>query len=262
MNRGKTEVETLKLNGWGLGDILEGDEGYGPDQIKIIAMGHEGFICQWRNRDTGAFDRESPNTTLRCREWRKVGHDPDYSITPSIGLRKAQQLGDVCGVLVRTESGKQAAVHQMGRVTWIQNPDTEQALTEQADTDRAIDWRAVANSAIEDISEITEMLGVPEEEEHRPITCLVREYIAKTGIEPGWEVLPEDLRTHLGDFREAISQVMAMGDEDGYWKHQLQTLERVQLMLIDRALKHPLPGKASPISCGYPELDAGAEEVW
>ena len=159
--------------------------------------------------------------------------------------------------MVRTESGKQAAVHELGRVTWIQNPDTE-----QSETDRSIDWRSVATSAIEDIAEITEMLGVPDEESHRPITSLVREYIAKIGIEPGWEVLPEDLRTHMGDFQEAISQVMATGDEDGYWKHQLQTLERVQLMLIDRALKDPVPGKASTISCGHPELDSGTEVGW
>ena len=179
MERGKTEVETLKLNGWGLGDILEGDEGYGPDQIKIIAMGNERFICQWRNRETGAFDRESPNTTLSCREWRKVGSDAEM----------------------------------------------------------AIDWHSVAGSAIEDMAELTELLGVPDEEAHRPITALVREYIASHGIEDGWEVLPEDLRTHLNDFKEAISQVIALGDQDGYWKHQLQTLERVGLMLIDRDLR-------------------------
>ncbi|GBO89244.1 DUF7241 domain-containing protein [Marinobacter salsuginis] len=257
MNRGKTEADTLKINGWGPGDILEGDEGYGPDQIKIIAVGNERFIGQWRNRETGDFDRESPNITLTCREWRKVGHDPAYGITPSLGLRKAQQLGEVCGVLVRTESGKQAAVHELGRVTWIRNSDTD-----QAESDRSIDWRAVATSAIEDISEITELLGVPEEEAHRPITSLVREYIAKTGIEPGWEVLPEDLRTHLGDFQEAISQVMATGDEDGYWQHQLQTLERVRLMLIDRDLENPDMASKSTISCGHPELDAIAEEDW
>lgn len=78
MKRGKTEVETLQLNGWGIGDILEGDEGYGADQIKIIAMGNEYFLCQWKNRETGSFDRESPNTTLSCREWRKVGSDSKY----------------------------------------------------------------------------------------------------------------------------------------------------------------------------------------
>ncbi|WP_138437990.1 DUF7241 domain-containing protein [Marinobacter shengliensis] len=179
MERGNTEVETLKLNGWGLGDILEGDEGYGPDQIKIIAMGNERFICQWRNRETGVFDRESPNTTLSCREWRKVGSDAEM----------------------------------------------------------AIDWHSVAGSAIEDMAELTDLLGVPDEEAHRPITALVREYIASHGIEDGWEVLPEDLRTHLNDFKEAISQVIALGDQDGYWKHQLQTLERVGLMLIDRDLR-------------------------
>lgn len=187
MERGRTEVETLKLNGWGLGDILEGDEGYGPDQIKIIAMGNENFICQWRNRETGAFERESSNTTLSCREWRKVGRDP---------------------------------------------------------SDFVVDWHSVATSAIGDIAEVTDLLGVPDDESHRPITVLVREYIAKNGIEEGWEVLPNDLHTHLKDFKEAVSQVMALGDEDGYWKHQLQTLERVELMLIERDLKQKEAGRA------------------
>ena len=261
MNRGKTEVETLKLNGWSLGDILEGDEGYGPDQIKIIAMGHENFICQWRDLETGLFSRESCNTTLRCREWRKVGHDPDYGHTPGIGLRKAKELGSVCGILVETESGKRAAVHDLGRVQWLENLDVGNTSQHVGSAD-AVDWRAVANSAIADFSEVTELLGVPEEESFRPITALVREFKAKNRIEDGWEVLPEDLRTHLNDFRDAVSQVMATGDEDGYWKHQLQTLDRVQLMLIERPLQNPEKDTLSTISCGFPELDAGTEEVW
>jgi hypothetical protein len=47
MKRGKTERETLDLNGWGVGDILEGDEGYGPSLIKITSVGEERFLCRW-----------------------------------------------------------------------------------------------------------------------------------------------------------------------------------------------------------------------
>ena len=260
MKRGKTEVETLNLNGWGLGDILEGDEGHGPDQIKIIAMANERFICQWRDRSTGEFQRESANTTLAYREWRKIGHDPDYRHIPSIGLRKAKQLGTIRGVLVETTGGKQAAGHDLGRVQWLPNTEPSASRGLNGHDDDVIDYQAVANSAIRDISEVADLLGYGNDFSERPITDLVREFLAKQRIEPGWEVLPVDLRTHLHDFREAIDQVMATGDEDGYWKHQLLTLERVELMLIDRALEDPAFTTAQDgISCGYPELDAGTE---
>jgi hypothetical protein len=47
----------------------------------------------------------------------------------------------------------------------------------------------------------------------------------------GWEFLPSDLRTHLGDFKEAVAQMVVLGDPDGYWAHQLKTVERVESML-------------------------------
>jgi len=72
MERGNTEAETLKLNGWGIGDVLEGDEGYGPDRIKITAIGNDIFLCLWDYKSTGVYNKESGNTTLRCREWKKV----------------------------------------------------------------------------------------------------------------------------------------------------------------------------------------------
>lgn len=73
MLRGKTQRETLELNGWGVGDILEGDEGHGPSRILITAIGEETFLCRWDYRCDGNYHRESGNTTLACREWRKVG---------------------------------------------------------------------------------------------------------------------------------------------------------------------------------------------
>ena len=69
---GKTESETLKLNGWGVGDVLEGDEGYGPDRIKITAIGEELFLCKWDYKCTGNYGKESGNTRLSFRNWKKV----------------------------------------------------------------------------------------------------------------------------------------------------------------------------------------------
>lgn len=73
MKRGKTQVETLTLNGWTVGDILEGDEGHGPDQLVITAIGEERFMCRWLDRRSSEWREESGSTTLTCREWRKVG---------------------------------------------------------------------------------------------------------------------------------------------------------------------------------------------
>ena len=71
---GETEVETLWLNGWGLGDILEGDEGHGPDRILITAIGAKKFTARWDYKCTGDWADETGNTTLVCRNWKKVGN--------------------------------------------------------------------------------------------------------------------------------------------------------------------------------------------
>lgn len=72
MIRGKTQKETLELNSWGVGDILEGDEGHGPQRILITAIGEETFLCKWDYKCNGIYAKESGSTTLAFREWKKV----------------------------------------------------------------------------------------------------------------------------------------------------------------------------------------------
>ena len=72
MIRGTTQAETLRFNGWTVGDILEGDEGHGPDRIMITAIGSEAFLCRWDYKCKGKWSEEKGNTTLTCREWKKV----------------------------------------------------------------------------------------------------------------------------------------------------------------------------------------------
>lgn len=74
MKRGKTEPETVRLNEWKVGDILEGDEGYGPSRILITAVGRYGILCLWDDDCTGEWGLEL-STTLSCREWVKVGEE-------------------------------------------------------------------------------------------------------------------------------------------------------------------------------------------
>ena len=73
MFKGSTQRETLELNGWGIGDILEGDEGHGPQRILITAIGVERFLCKWDYKCNGVYAAESGQTTLNFREWVKVG---------------------------------------------------------------------------------------------------------------------------------------------------------------------------------------------
>lgn len=72
MKAGVNDAETIRLNGWGVGDILEGDEGYGPSRILITAIGSERFLCRWDHKCKGKFGEESGATTLTCRDWKKV----------------------------------------------------------------------------------------------------------------------------------------------------------------------------------------------
>lgn len=51
-------------------------------------------------------------------------------------------------------------------------------------------------------------------------------------VPEGWEILPEDLRTHLGDFKEAVkSKAQEEAEEyldDDYWCHQLRVIENIE----------------------------------
>lgn len=68
MKKGKHSAETCKLNGWKVGDILEGEEWGRINRIKITAIGEQNILAKWEN-DTV---EEDCCTTLHCREWRKI----------------------------------------------------------------------------------------------------------------------------------------------------------------------------------------------
>ena len=57
----------------------------------------------------------------------------------------------------------------------------------------------------------------------------------------GWIELPEDLLTHIHDWRKACEIAMAAAPEPSidqndrkYWEHQLITLDRVEAMITER----------------------------
>jgi len=64
VKRGSTDAETCRLNGWDVGTVLVGDEGYGPTTIQITAIGEECILAR-----TGSWCEST--WTLTCREWER-----------------------------------------------------------------------------------------------------------------------------------------------------------------------------------------------
>ena len=74
MKRGETETETCRLNGWSVGTVLVGDEGFGPEAIVITAIGEKSILAK-KVRDNTGCAVENPEEslwTLKYRDWVRV----------------------------------------------------------------------------------------------------------------------------------------------------------------------------------------------
>jgi len=67
-----TAAETCRQNGWQVGDVLEGDEDYGPTRIRITAIGEEGILARPILQSGRAVDGYESPWNLAYRDWRKV----------------------------------------------------------------------------------------------------------------------------------------------------------------------------------------------
>jgi hypothetical protein len=288
---------------------------------------------------------------------------------PSIGIEKAKGLGEIVGVIVQDQNGRQAAVHETGRLTWlsdntrdgtqssriIENLKTEAERLEaelreiklkqaaifehqrncepaarevwywqgdgednletmvgdlpvviraadlkvllseaassgqEPEVDSTVSHKAVLREVLADIAEATELMGVPENESGRPLVDLLREYVLnkapdsvsgtnRYGLDvgyfrslinrnlncdlanyrpdeisrvlargattawddilferefwpKGWELLPETMRIHLDDFRDAVNCAMALGDHEGNWERLMNALDSMEEQL-------------------------------
>lgn len=77
MKKGFSEANTLQLNQWGIGDVLEGRENDTTHRIIIHAVGTDNFLCQWYKLDNSEWitmNDESGNTSLNHREWKWLGN--------------------------------------------------------------------------------------------------------------------------------------------------------------------------------------------
>lgn len=69
MKRGRTEAETCRLNRWGVGTRLVGDEGYGPTVIEITAVGQFSILAKAVERSGQPIREREATWTLTCRDW-------------------------------------------------------------------------------------------------------------------------------------------------------------------------------------------------
>ena len=69
MLRGKTDAETCRMNGWTVGTVLVGDEGHGPEKIRITAIGEEDIRVRIIDDGSGVGEQNDGTWTLSWREW-------------------------------------------------------------------------------------------------------------------------------------------------------------------------------------------------
>lgn len=70
--KGKSNAEIARSNGWTPGTVLEGDEGFGPTRIVITAIGEDQLLA--RKLSHNGKDTLSTESlwSLQCRDWKKV----------------------------------------------------------------------------------------------------------------------------------------------------------------------------------------------
>lgn len=65
LHSGEEPADAARRKGWKVGDVVEGDEGYGPERLTITAIGEDNLLVRSNS------EREHL-LTLNYRCWRKV----------------------------------------------------------------------------------------------------------------------------------------------------------------------------------------------
>lgn len=79
----RSSAAKCRANGWTVGTVLEGDEGFGPERIVITAVG-ERLVCARKVVDGrgNAIDEREGSWDLTCRDWKAVGvSESELSVT-------------------------------------------------------------------------------------------------------------------------------------------------------------------------------------
>lgn len=79
MEKGKNDRETCELNGFVVGDVIEGDEGYGPSRILITAIGQESLLARCLSHPGKPVCGHGESLwTLSYREWKKIDQVQEF----------------------------------------------------------------------------------------------------------------------------------------------------------------------------------------
>lgn len=90
MKKGRTDIETLRLNGWGVGTVLKSQIGSKIDLINITAIGKIRILCLWDHGCTGFWEEETTLTTLSDRDWEFV-EDTPVEMPITVALKTEEQ---------------------------------------------------------------------------------------------------------------------------------------------------------------------------
>lgn len=71
-NTGPSAAETCRANGWGIGTVLEGDEGHGPTQIVLTAIGEDSILARPISHNGKPSRGREGLWTLALRDWKRV----------------------------------------------------------------------------------------------------------------------------------------------------------------------------------------------
>jgi hypothetical protein len=116
-------------------------------------MANEEVIPTWPVDCVERFPDRFPQLTVGAlREWQAR---PKFT---ALCQSKARQIGSPVGLLARNEAGGLAAVHNLGRVTWLDDcvarPVEQEARTQKATVLEAERWKNIAHDQAETISEL------------------------------------------------------------------------------------------------------------
>lgn len=69
-------AQICRDNGWEVGDVLEGDEGYGPTRIRLTAIGESDILARALSHKGKPLGHSEAPWTLSCRDWKRVEKAP------------------------------------------------------------------------------------------------------------------------------------------------------------------------------------------
>lgn len=125
-------VEVCGKNGWGVGTLLVGDEGYGPTIIQITALGDRQMLARAVAHNGRAVRGDENNWVLWCRDWTEfVGDVPlPTPIGTKVAVRARPQEGAALQLYLGVvETGPDHAgiykVHVPAEGKWVWTSDLE-----------------------------------------------------------------------------------------------------------------------------------------